>query len=338
MKLLSIAIPCYNSQDYMENCIESLLIGGEDVEILIVDDGSKDATAEIADRYAEKYPTIIRAVHQENGGHGAAVNAGIANATGLYFKVVDSDDWVDEDSYRKILAKLTELSGGEQVLDMMISNFVYEKQGAKHKKVMKYTKELPEGRLFTWDDVSHIVKGRYILMHSVIYRTKLLRECGLELPKHTFYVDNIFVYKPLPHVKTMYYLNVDFYRYFIGREDQSVNEKVMIGRIDQQIKVNKIMMEDVDLWKVSNKRLRRYMFNYPEIITVISTVLCLRSGTEENLEKKRELWKYIKERDIRLFHRLRHGIMGTTMNLPGRGGRKISVAAYQITQKIVGFN
>lgn len=338
MKLLSIAIPCYNSQDYMENCIESLLIGGEDVEILIVDDGSKDATAEIADRYAEKYPTIIRAVHQENGGHGAAVNAGIANATGLYFKVVDSDDWVDEDSYRKILAKLTELSGGEQVLDMMISNFVYEKQGAKHKKVMKYTKELPEGRLFTWDDVSHIVKGRYILMHSVIYRTKLLRECGLELPKHTFYVDNIFVYKPLPHVKTMYYLNVDFYRYFIGREDQSVNEKVMIGRIDQQIKVNKIMMEDVDLWKVSNKRLRRYMFNYLEIITVISTVLCLRSGTEENLEKKRELWKYIKERDIRLFHRLRHGIMGTTMNLPGRGGRKISVAAYQITQKIVGFN
>lgn len=338
MKLLSIAIPCYNSQDYMENCIESLLIGGEDVEILIVDDGSKDATAEIADRYAEKYPTIIRAVHQENGGHGAAVNAGIANATGLYFKVVDSDDWVDEDSYRKILAKLTELSGGEQVLDMMISNFVYEKQGAKYKKVMKYTKELPEGRLFTWDDVSHIVKGRYILMHSVIYRTKLLRECGLELPKHTFYVDNIFVYKPLPHVKTMYYLNVDFYRYFIGREDQSVNEKVMIGRIDQQIKVNKIMMEDVDLWKVSNKRLRRYMFNYLEIITVISTVLCLRSGTEENLEKKRELWKYIKERDIRLFHRLRHGIMGTTMNLPGRGGRKISVAAYQITQKIVGFN
>lgn len=338
MKLLSIAIPCYNSQDYMENCIKSLLTGGEDVEILIVDDGSKDATAEIADSYEKKYPAIVRAIHQENGGHGAAVNTGIANATGLYFKVVDSDDWVDEDSYRKILAKLRELSGGEQVLDMMISNFVYEKQGAKHKKVMKYTKELPEDRIFTWNDVKHIAKGRYILMHSVIYRTKLLHECGLELPRHTFYVDNIFVYKPLPHVKTMYYLNVDFYRYFIGREDQSVNEKVMIGRIDQQIKVNKIMMEDVDLWKVSNKKLRKYMFNYLEIITVISTVLCLRSGTEENLEKKRALWKYIKDRDIRLFHHLRHGIMGTTMNLPGRGGRKISVAAYKITQKIVGFN
>ena len=93
MKLLSVTIPSYNSQDYMEHCIESLLPGGEDVEIIVVDDGSTDRTAEIADAYAEKYPTIVKAVHQENGGHGEAVNAGIRNATGLYFKVVDSDDW-----------------------------------------------------------------------------------------------------------------------------------------------------------------------------------------------------------------------------------------------------
>ena len=92
MKYLTITVPCYNSQDYMEHCIDSLLIGGEDVEILIVDDGSKDRTGEIADRYALEYPNIVKAIHQENGGHGEAVNAGIRNATGLYFKVVDSDD------------------------------------------------------------------------------------------------------------------------------------------------------------------------------------------------------------------------------------------------------
>ena len=103
MKLLSIAIPCYNSQDYMESCIESLLVGGEEVEILIVDDGSSDRTAEIADDYARKYPTIVKAIHQENGGHGEAVNAGIRNATGLYFKVVDSDDWVNKEAYVQIL-------------------------------------------------------------------------------------------------------------------------------------------------------------------------------------------------------------------------------------------
>ena len=124
MKLLSIAIPCYNSEAYMEKCIESLLKGGEEVEILVVNDGSSDRTAEIADAYAEKYPTIIKAIHQENGGHGEAVNAGIRNATGLYFKVVDSDDWVNEEAYKQILKKLEELTRGPKTLDMLISNFV----------------------------------------------------------------------------------------------------------------------------------------------------------------------------------------------------------------------
>jgi hypothetical protein len=220
---------------------------------------------------------------------------------------------------------------------MFVANYVYEKEGAKHKKVMHYS-FLPKDRMFSWDEVGFIHKGQYILMHSVIYRTQLLRECGLELPKHTFYVDNIYVYKPLPSVKNMYYMDVDFYRYYIGRDDQSVNEKVMIGRIDQQIRVNKIMVDEFDLWKIPNRKLRHYMFNYLEIITVISTIMLIRSGTEENLEKKRELWRYIKERDLRLFHRLRNGIMGNAMNLPGKGGRKISVAAYKLSQKIVGFN
>lgn len=337
MKLLTFAIPCYNSEAYMEKCIDSILIGGEDVEILIVDDGSKDRTAEIADEYEKKYPTICRAIHQENGGHGEAVNTGIRNATGLYFKVVDSDDWVDPEAYKMILDKLREIVAGNDTLDMFLANYVYEKEGAKHKKVMRQL-GFPQDTIFTWNDIKHFYKGHYILMHSVIYRTKLLRDCGLELPKHTFYVDNIYVYKPLPFVRTMYYMDVDFYRYFIGRDDQSVNEKVMIGRIDQQIKVNKIMLDDIDLWKVSNIKCRKYMFNYLEIITVVSTVMLLRSGTQENLEKKRQLWKYIKEKDLRLFHKLRHGILGGTMNLPGKSGRKISVAAYRISQKVVGFN
>ena len=102
MKLLSIAIPSYNSEGFMRNCIESLLPGGEEVEIIIVNDGSKDGTGAIADEYAAKYPTIVKAVHQENGGHGEAVNAGLRNATGLYYKVVDSDDWVNEEAYLKI--------------------------------------------------------------------------------------------------------------------------------------------------------------------------------------------------------------------------------------------
>ena len=328
MKLLSFAIPCYNSESYMEHCIESILPGGEDVEIIIVDDGSaKDRTAEIADEYAKKYPTIIKAVHQENGGHGEAVNTGLKNATGLYFKVVDSDDWVDIDAYR---------DEGSQI-DMILANYVYEKEGAKHKKVMRQT-GFPKDRIFTWSDIKHFYKGHYILMHSVIYRTELLKKCKLQLPKHTFYVDNIYVYKPLPYVRTIYYMDVDFYRYFIGRDDQSVNEKVMIGRIDQQIRVNKIMIDDVNLKKVKNRMCRRYMYNYLEIITTVTTILCIISNTPENLAKKKELWEYIRAYDEGLYKKLRTGVMGIVMNLPGRGGRKIAVGAYKISQKVVGFN
>ena len=182
MKLLSITVPCYNSQDYMKNCIDSLLEGGDLVEILIVDDGSKDDTAKIADEYADRYPNIVKAIHQENGGHGEAVNAGLRNATGFYFKVVDSDDWVNKEAYHAILDKLLEVIAGPETLDMMISNFVYEKQGAKHKKVMKYKNYMPEGKIFTWKEMGRMPIGKYILMHSVIYRTELLRECKLELP------------------------------------------------------------------------------------------------------------------------------------------------------------
>lgn len=338
MKLLSITVPCYNSQDYMRNCVDSLLEGGDLVEILIVDDGSKDNTAQIADEYAAKYPNIVKAIHQENGGHGEAVNAGLRNATGFYFKVVDSDDWVNKEAYKAILDKLLEVIAGPEALDMMISNFVYEKQGVKRKKVMKYKNYMPEGKVFTWKEMGRMPIGKYILMHSVIYRTGLLRECNLELPKHTFYVDNIFVYKPLPYVKTMYYMDVNFYRYFIGRNDQSVNEEVMIRRIDQQLLVNRLMIDIISEEKITNKNTRRYMLKYLDIIMAVSSIMLIRSGTEENLEKKKELWKYLKNADIHIYRKLYLGILGRGVNLPGGSGRRLSVTLYKVAQKFYGFN
>ena len=325
----------------MEKCVDSLLKGGEDVEILIIDDGSCDETAEIADRYAADYPSIVRVFHKENGGHGSAVNLGIEKAQGLYFKVVDSDDWVKEEAYMQILETLKNLTGGEKVLDMLISNFVYEKLGQNRHKVMRYKHALPVGELFGWDEVRYFHKGQYILMHSVIFRTKLLRECGLKLPEHTFYVDNLFVFEPLPYVRNMYYLDVNFYRYYIGREGQSVNEDIMIGRIDQQLTVNRMMID----YMVENKgriapvkKMERYMLSYLDIITTISSILLIRSGTTENLAKKKELWNYIKKKDWLLYRKLRYGLLGSCTNLPGRGGRKISVEGYKICRRFFNFN
>ena len=334
MKLLSITVPCYNSQNYMKNCVDSLLEGGNLVEILIVDDGSRDDTAKIADEYAAKYPGIVKAIHQENGGHGEAVNTGLKNATGLYFKVVDSDDWVNKEAYHAILDKLLEITGGPQTLDMMISNFVYEKQGAKRKKVMRYKNYMPQNEIFTWKEMGRMPLGKYILMHSVIYRTGLLRDCGLVLPKHTFYVDNLFVYQPLPHVQTMYYMDVNFY----GRDDQSVNEEVMIRRIDQQIRVNKLMIDTIAGVKNLNKNLRNYMLRYLDIIMAVSSIMLIRSGTEENLAKKKELWRYLKNADLGIYRKLYLSILGRGVNLPGKCGRDLSVSIYKVVQKFYGFN
>lgn len=338
MKLLSVAIPCYNSQEYMSHAIETLLTGGDDVEILIVNDGSKDDTAKIADEYEAKYPGIIRAIHQENGGHGEAVNAGLRNATGLFYKVVDSDDWVDEDALKKVLSKLRELVENGVTLDMMICNYVYEKVSANKQKVINYRSALPQDKVFGWSDISHFKASQNILMHSVIYRTKLLRECGLELPKHTFYVDNIFVYEPLPSVKKMYYMDVDLYRYYIGREDQSVNEKVMIGRVDQQIKITEHMILSHDLAKIKNRKLRKYMAKYLAMMMTVCTVLLLKEGSEESLEKKEEIWDFLEKKNKRLCKEVKHNILGKSMQLKGKAGRKIIILGYQLSQKIYGFN
>ena len=339
MKLLSIAIPCYNSEAYMEHCIRSLLTGGDEVEILIVDDGStKDRTAEIADEYEKRYPGICRAIHQENGGHGEAVNAGLRNATGVFFKVVDSDDWVEETALEKILDVLKGWYQQGSLTDMLISNYVYEKVGVKNKKVIHYRNVLPQDRIMTWGDIGRFRLSQYILMHSVIYRTELLRNCGLKLPKHTFYVDNIYVYYPLPHVTSLYYLDVDFYRYFIGREDQSVNEKNMIKRIDQQLYVTRTMIDMYSMRKISSRKLRNYMINYLAIMMTVSSIILIRSKTEENLEKKKALWKYLKEVDYRVYWKIRYSILGQTMNLPGNSGRKVSVLAYEVARRIIGFN
>ena len=340
MKILTVAIPCYNSEAYMEKCIRSILPVGEEVEILIVDDGStKDRTPQIADSYAAKYPTIIRAVHQENGGHGEAVNAGLRNASGLYYKVVDSDDWVNTKSLRRIVDKMKELeeTGG---VDMLLANFVYDKAGAHHKKLMRFKNVFPVNEVFGWGQMRHMHETQYILMHNIFYRTQLLKDCGLQLPKHTFYVDNIFAFQPFPYVEKICYMDENLYHYFIGRDDQSVNEKVMIGRIDQQIRVNKIMIDVMGAQDFTKKdpHLKKYMRIYLSKIMTVTSMMLILDGSGEALAKKDDIWAYLKEHAPEDYKALRGGLFGIAMNLPGRGGRKIAIGAYRAARRFVGFN
>ena len=338
MKLLSIAVPSYNSQDYLDRCIATLLPGGDEVEILIVDDGSKDRTAEIADEYEKKYPGIVRAIHQPNKGHGGAVNTGLAAATGLYFRVVDSDDWLDFDAYAIALATLRTLHAQHNDVDLFLSNYVYEKEGKKHKRVIHFEGVLPEDRVFTWDEIGHFKLGQYLLMHTMIYRTELLRSTGLQLPEHCFYVDNIFCYVPLQYVQKLYYKNIDLYRYYIGRDDQSINEKVMIKRIDQQLKVNRLMVTSMDFKAIPNRKQAKTIYNYLEIITTVSAILLLLDGSPEALAKRKDLLDYIYKKSKRLYVRFKYGILGTVVTLPLKTGRLAALEAYKLFQKFYGFN
>ena len=343
MKLLSIAVPCYNSAAYMEKTIESLLVGGDDVEIILVDDGSKDDTGLIADRLAEEHPSVIRVIHQENGGHGAAVNTGIDAAEGIYFKVVDSDDRLEADAFRKVIKTLRKLLDEGRDPDMLICNYVYDKEGIGKKKVIHYRGSLPEEQLITWQEAGRFKTGHYILMHAAIFRTGLLKECGMRLPEHCFYVDNLYVFEPLPFVRTLYYLDVDLYYYFIGREDQSVNQQIMISRLDQQMRVNRLMADFYtdpgSMQRIKDEpALKEYMFHYLDIVTAVSSVMAICSGTEEHLRMKEELWAYIRTKDEALYRKLRNGMLGIIMNLPGKCGRGATVLAYKAARRIWKFN
>ena len=338
MKLLSVAIPCYNSENYMRHAVETLLVGGEDVEIIIVDDGSSDRTYEIGLELQEAHPGIVKVVHQENAGHGGAVNTGLKEANGLYFKVVDSDDWVKEEALLEALATLKGLVADSAAPDMFICNYVYEKVGEKKKRVIHYRNCMPQDCIFTWDDVSHFRTGQFILMHSVIYRTKLLKDCGLELPKHTFYVDNIYVYQPLPQVKTMYYKDLNLYRYFIGREDQSVNENNMMKRIDQQLLVTRTIIDLHDLTKLKCRSLRSYMSKYLMIMMTISSVFLIKIGTEEALQKKDELWQYLENKNKRMYRDISRTVLGTSSKTQSRPGQEVVKFGYEIARKLFQFN
>ncbi len=340
MKLISFAVPCYNSAEYMDKCIESLLKAGDEAEIIIVDDGStKDNTAEIADKYASEYPSIIKAIHQENGGHGQAVNTGLKNATGKYFKVVDSDDWLDKDALLKVMQTIRSFDD-KDAPDAVLANYVYEHVYNNTRRFINYRKEFPVEKPFTFEQTKKMPVGKFIAMHSVIYKTAFLKEIGLELPKHTFYVDNIYIYAPLPYIKTMYYVDVDLYRYFIGRADQSVNEDVIIRRIDQHIRVTEILLEcyDIMTFKKDKPKLYKNCESFLLIMMDINSIFLIREGSKESLEKKKALWLKLKQQNPVLYKKLRRRFSGCLTGSNSRFVNGICKVIYVIARKIFKFN
>ena len=342
-KTITFGIPCYNSAEYMDHCISSLVEGSEaakDVQVIIVDDGStKDNTLEKAQEWHDRYPDIVDVVHQENGGHGRAVMTAIEHAKGEYFKVVDSDDWVDKEALLALLAKLRAFVAFQTRVDLVVTNYVYEHVEDSKRHIVDYGFALPKGKVISWNQIGHFNMSQYILMHALCYRTEILRTCGLELPSHTFYVDNIYAYVPLPYCKTLYYLNVDLYRYFIGRDDQSVNLDMQIERIDQQLTVSRIMFRAYHLYDdVPEKKLRSYMIGHLTLMMSVCSVISKMSPDPESRKNLDDIWHEFMRYDNRMYNRARHGIVGTFTNFRGPVGERVTIGIYHAAQKLIKFN
>lgn len=236
-KLLTVVIPAYNAERYIKYTLDSLCSGcrkqavydhSNELEILIVDDGSTDGTGDIADQYADKYPEVVRVIHKENGGHGSGINCGIQEASGRYMKVVDADDWVDEDAFHNLLRALKKTKD-----DAVVSGFYWrfdngtgeEDTFPKEAEIKEPFKGVQYGITYAFETVSSQI---YMKMHGITWKTEILRQMSLFIDEHCYYVDAEYILYPIPWVKTVSFIPDFVYQYRIGREGQSVSPEKMI--------------------------------------------------------------------------------------------------------------
>lgn len=334
-KLLTVTVPCYNSASFMRRCLDSFLPGGERVEVIIINDGSKDDTGAVAEEYQSRYPAIFRAVHQENGGHGEGINHGLRLAAGKYFKVVDSDDWVSADLV-KVLDTLERLET-EGGVDMLVTNYVYTHDDASLDHVIHYRHPFRNGRARTWNETRPFGLETYLTLHSVTYRTELVRQSGVQLPKHISYEDNLFVYAPLPLAEKLYYLDVDLYHYYIGREGQSVQSEVFARRYAQQIEATSLIFFSHDLGKelARNRKRGRYMLHECRMLLALATAGARLNGSEQAEADWREMWRKCLEHDPVYGRRLKRKMPICLQTIGGNTGRCLSNFMYAATRKLV---
>ena len=228
--LLSVVVPAYNAEKFLAKNLPSLVeerLRGR-VEILVVNDGSRDRTGEIADDFERRYPGYFRVIHQENGGHGGVINRGIAEARGMFFKVVDADDWV-------ITENLVRLADGLEKTDADAVINPYYKVDERSGKQVLCDEFAPAGVPLRLEDLS--AKGFRFVMHAVTYRTALLRDHGIRLTERCYYDDFQYDLYPAPWLKTLVYWDFPVYMYLVGQKNQSVSAASSLKNMPMYLKV-----------------------------------------------------------------------------------------------------
>ena len=215
-KLLTISIAAYNVEKYLEQVLNSCLVdtANEDLDIIVVDDGSKDKTKKIAEKYQEKYPEFIRCISKKNGGYGSTINTSLKYAYGKYFKLLDGDDWYDGKELQILLGKLRKCDS-----DMVINNYTEVYEGTGERKVISYP-SIEKDKVLDFEDICN---GLVLSMHAVMYKTEVLRRMKLQILEHCFYTDTLYLLLPIPYIKTVMYIDRNIYQYRLALGGQSVS-------------------------------------------------------------------------------------------------------------------
>lgn len=219
-KLLSIIVPVYNTQDYISRCLDSLCIPEhlEQIEVLVVIDGSPDQSITIANRYKEKHPGTFFVIDKENGGHGSTINVGLECATGKYIRVLDSDDWYDTKNMRIFLEKLQ-----TETADLIMTHMVKEYPNGN----TLYEQPIKEhNRSYLVNDIITKIDHRCFAMGRCTYKTEKLKEFGLKLLEKQSYEDTFLHIFPLVFLKSFVCYDIAIYHYFLDRPEQSVHQKM----------------------------------------------------------------------------------------------------------------
>ena len=335
--LVSFVVPCYNSASFMRRAVDSLLGFDQPCEILLINDGSKDQTSEIAHEYAAKYDNVI-AIDQENANWGGVVNHGLRVARGTYFKVLDSDDYFDRTALNQVLTQLSALAEAGEAPDLFITNYVYDHMASNSQRIMQYRAFFPAGRVFHWNEMGLQAADKFIMIHAAWYKTSILRESNIVLPEGVSYMDGYLLLHPMPYTEKLFYLNVQPYHYIIGRAGQSVEIEVVKKHIDEQIMASRMAIDDADYAALFAEEPHRatLMAGYVSCMMAVSTLHLFMINTQDALDKNNELWDYLKTHNPVLYQRVCHSWAGRA-NRKTAFGRFLARCGYTIGKLIYKF-
>ena len=252
---------------------------------------------------------------------------------------MDSDDWLSEDFSRFLdCLEACEKQGGA---DLIITNYIYDHAGKENNSPIRFDNALPAGRIFSWEETKNFRTNQVLMIHACTYRTELLKNRGLQLPKHIFYEDNLFIYGNLPDAKRLYYYDSDLYHYFIGRSDQSVQENVLLSRYRHQLEATKLCFTALHLDSIDEPQKLKYMKHEMFILFSIAIVAARLNGNEtvEQAEKDLvEMWEKCREFDAKWADYFRYKSALRFLGVKGKAGRKMVRAIYRVAHAVVNFN